>query len=191
MTAGSSFVACQAVSRPPPVYLLFSNFRLWTCRRRDVCCVKTQQCFAEPFCVLWGLSRVFAESWCMMCNQCPAGVFLPAVMPNLGLIVEDFPILNREQYAEIARAYPISISSAHCRNHIRDLTAIIICLYPWWTSVNMSFINPQLYLKAQINLHTARIQHQCRSTSFERLRGKWRGAATVLTRRAAQWIVKC
>jgi hypothetical protein len=39
-----------------------------------------------------------------MCNQCPAGVSLPAVMPNLGLIVEDFAILNREQYAEIARA---------------------------------------------------------------------------------------
>ncbi|KAG1893083.1 uncharacterized protein F5891DRAFT_1131379 [Suillus fuscotomentosus] len=115
MASASSSALNQASSRPPPVSLVVSDRELVDDGMSVVSSCVLRKCF--------GFSEVSRERVSLR-NQYPAGSLLPVVAPNLRLIVEHFPTFNREQYAEIARAHSIYVSSADRKDHVRDLLRV-------------------------------------------------------------------
>ncbi|KAG1784390.1 uncharacterized protein HD556DRAFT_1435457 [Suillus plorans] len=121
MASASSSALNPASSRPPPVSLVVSDRELVDDGMSVVSSCVLRKCF--------GFSEVSRERVSLR-NQYPAGSLLPVVAPNLQLIVEHFLTFNREQYAEIARAHSIYVSSADRKDHIRDLLRVHLLKHP-------------------------------------------------------------
>lgn len=118
MASGSASGVNQAASLLPHVSYVISDHEL-----PDDGTSVVSSCVLRRFFGFFEVSRERLP----MCNQYPAGVLLPVVAPHLRLIVDNFPMLNREQYAEIARAHFIYVSSADRKDHVRDLLRVHVC----------------------------------------------------------------
>ncbi|KAG1787087.1 uncharacterized protein HD556DRAFT_1449139 [Suillus plorans] len=118
MASGSSSVSHPIVSCPPPVSLVISDREL-----ADDGTSVVSSCVLCKYFGYLGVSRDCVP----LCDQYPVGSLLPVVAPNLRVIVENFATFTREQYAEIARAHSIYVSSSDRKDHVHDLLRVHVC----------------------------------------------------------------